>query len=104
MKATPSMAARARGWAAVALLGVLLSAATGCHGGRQGGGLATNDTYQAARPPYRSEPRNPLFISGYAGAGLKPRPEGRSFRPTAEEAARPRRLRWGEIKDGLGLP
>ena len=101
MKATPWMATRAR-WAAVALLGVL--SAPGCHGGKHGGGLVADDTYQAARPSYRAEPRNPLFISGYAGAGLKPRPEGRSFRPTAEEAARPRRLRWGEIKDGLRLP
>jgi hypothetical protein len=81
---------------AVAIGGLLL-ACGGCHGGKQGG------TYQAARPAYPPEPKKPLFISGYAGGGLKPRPENRSFRPTAEEASRPRRLRWGEIKDGLGL-
>ncbi len=89
-------------WAAVVAM-VLLSSA-GCHGGRRGGGLATAETYQAARPPNSPTPINPLFVSGYAGGGLKPRPEGRSFRPTTEEAARPRRLRWGEIKDGLGFP
>jgi hypothetical protein len=89
-------------WSLAVALGVLL-AAGGCHGGKRGGTLAADGTYQAARPAYQPEPKNPLFISGYAGGGLKPRPEGRSFRPTAEEASRPRRLRWGEIKDGLGL-
>lgn len=100
MKSTTSNAAWAC-WAVVTMV-VLLSSA-GCHGGRRGGGLAPSETYQAARPPNSAAPINPLFVSGYAGAGLKPRPEGRSFRPTIDEASRPRRLRWGEIKDGLGL-
>lgn len=99
MKSTTSNAA----WASWAVVAMVVLSSAGCHGGRRGGGLASTETYQAARPPNRGAPINPLFVSGYAGAGLKPRPADRSFRPTTEEASRPRRLRWGEIKDGLGL-
>jgi hypothetical protein len=76
---------RARVVAIAGLLGVL----AGCLGGRSGGSLDPDMVpYSAARPAYTPPPRNPMFISGYAGAKGRPRPN-RDFGPAPVVEAGP---------------